>query len=107
MPRRSRPLPIILTWISAVGVLAIVTVGWWTGRPLSLELAGTITAFWAFTVRSDLSFNRRLGDRDRAVKELAVRKGMPDARVETVYALVEAELDSERRRQRALERTRP
>lgn len=89
-----------------MGVLAIVTVGWWTGRPLSLELAGTITAFWAFTVRSDLSFHKRLGDRDRAVRELAARKGVPDARVETVYALVEAELDGERRRQRALERTR-
>lgn len=107
MPRRRRPLPIVLTWLSAVGVLAIVTVGWWAGKPLSLELAGTITAFWAFTVRSDLSFHRRLGDRDRAVKELAVRKGVPDARVETVYALVEAELEGERRRQRQLERSRP
>ena len=106
MPRRRRPLPIFLTWISAVGVLAIVTVGWWTGRPLSPELMAVIAAFWSWAVKSDISWSRSLADHDRAVKELAVRKGVPDARVETVYALVEHEVETERRRQRAIERGR-
>lgn len=108
MSRRRKPLPIVLTWLSAVGVLAIVTVGWWVGRPLSPELMAVIGAFWVWTVGSDIAWTRSLSDRDSAIRELAVRKGVPDEQVETVYALAEAEVEIERRRQRALrERNRP
>ena len=104
--RRRKPLPIVLSWLSAVLVLSIVVVGWWTGRPLSPELMGVIGAFWLFTVGTDVAWTRSLSERDTAIKELAVRKGVQDEKVETVYALVEAEVEDERRRQRALDRSR-
>ena len=104
--QQRRPLPIFLTWLSAVGGVALVTTAWWTGKPLTIDMQIVIGIFLSWSLKMDVSWARRLADHTRAVKEIAESKGVPNAQVETIYAVVEDEVETEQRRRRRLPRGR-
>lgn len=88
-----------MTWLSGAGAVAVVVVGWWVGKPMTPELLAVLGVVLSWSFKMEVSWNRRLSDHRRAVQEIGARHGVPDARVETLYAVLEDEIGRERRRQ--------
>lgn len=97
--KQRRPLSAFLTWLSGMGAIGVVVTGWWVGKPLTPELIAVLGVVLSWSFKMELGWNRRLADHSRAVHEIGRRHGVPDAHVETVYAVLEDEIGRERRRQ--------
>jgi len=82
----------------AAGV--VVVVGWWVGKPLTPELLAVIGVLLSWSVKMDRSWSRRLADHREAVRIIGERRGVPDAQVETIYAVLDEEVGREQRRRR-------
>ncbi len=101
-------MAVFLTWVSSMAAAAVVVVGWWVGKPLTPELLAVIGVLLSWSVKMDRSYTRRLADHREAVRLIGERRGVPDAHVETIYAVLDEEVGREQARQRKqLNRGRP
>lgn len=78
----------------------VVVVGWWIGKPLTPELLAIVGVVLSWSVKMDTSWSRRLADHREAVRLIGERRGVPDAQVETIYAVLDEEVGREEARRR-------
>ena len=88
----------------AAGV--VVVVGWWVGKPLTPELFALIGVILSWSATMDRSWSRRLADHRAAVREIGERRGVADADVETIYAVLDEEVGRAQRSRKQLPRGR-
>ncbi len=93
--RRKRPTSLLATWASLAIPVAITTVGWLLGKPLTPELLGAIGTMTWWALRSERDWQARLADHNGAIRAIAARQDVSTGRCETVYALTERQIAAE------------
>ena len=93
--RRTRPTSILVAWASLVIPVIVTTAGWLLGKPLSAELLAALATLTYWAVGSDRRWRARLADHNGAIRAIAARQDVSTGRAETVYALVERQIEAE------------
>ena len=93
--RRKRPTVLLVTWASLVIPVAITAAGWLIGKPLTPELLAALGTLVWFARRLEGRWQARLTDHSDAIRAIAARQDISTGRAETVYALVERQIEAE------------
>ena len=93
--RRKRPTVLLVTWASLVIPVAITAAGWLIGKPLTPELLAALGTLVWFARRLEGRWQARLTDHSSAIRAIAARQDVSTGRAETVYALVERQIEAE------------
>ena len=82
--------------------VGITAAGWLLGKPLTPELLGTLGTLTWWALRSERVWKKGLADHTAAIRSIAQRQGVSTTRGDTVYALVEQQIEDEQRRPKTL-----
>jgi len=105
--RRDKPIPIGITWLTLLICLGILVAGWLLGKPMTPELLGMLTVITGWAIRSETAWNRRLADHSAGIRALSDSQEVSTGRAETVYDLVERQLEAEKKPPKKLRQRSP